>query len=98
LFRTESADALLERIDAFLGYCETREAPPFLCFYLHPWEFVPMPQGEIPYGEGAVRPAHFLVKNCGPYATEQFDHLIGSLLERGAVFRQARHVQADDNT
>ena len=51
-----------------------------------------MPQGEIHYGEGAVHPDPFIVKNCGPYAAEQLDVLIGTLLERGARFLQAQQA------
>ncbi len=92
LFRTEGASALMQHIDGFAGYCEARGVEPFLCFYFHPWEFHPMPQGEIHYGEGAVHPDPFIVKNCGPYAAEQLDVLIGTLLERGARFLQAQQA------
>ena len=50
LFRTEGASALLEHIDGYIAYCAEREAQPFLCFYLHPWEFHPMPQAPLHYG------------------------------------------------
>jgi len=89
LFRTEGAGALLEHIDGFLGYCRERAVAPFLCFYFHPWEFHPMPQGDIRFGEGSIRPDPFIVKNCGPYAAKQLDLLIGGLRERGARFLQA---------
>jgi len=56
LFRTENADALLRHIDGYIAYCSGAAVTPFLCFYFHPWEFWPMPQGDIHYGEGAVRP------------------------------------------
>ena len=92
LFRTESADALMKHIDGYIAYCNRRNVEPFLCFYFHPWEFHPMPQGEIHYGEGSVRPDPFIVKNCGPYAAEQLDRLLAKLLEQGAEFFQARQV------
>jgi len=92
LFRTEGADVLLGHIDGFASYCRARGVEPFLCFYFHPWEFHPMPQGEIHYGEGAVRPDPFIVKNCGPYAAEQLDLLINALLNRGAEFVQAQQA------
>jgi len=92
LFRTESAAALLKHIDGFCRYCRDRGIAPFLCFYFHPWEFHPMPQGEIHFGEGSVRPDPFIVQNCGPYAAEQLDILLAKLGERGAVFRQARDM------
>lgn len=92
LFRTESAAALLEHIDGFCGYCRERGVRPFLCFYFHPWEFHPMPAGDIHFGEGSVRPDPFIIKNCGPYAAEQLDMLLGKLVERGAVFRRAKDL------
>lgn len=94
LFRTESAAALLGHIDGFSGYARAHGAAPFLCFYFHPWEFHPMPQGEIRFGEGGVRPDPFIVKNCGPYAAEQLDRLIVGLQQRGAHFRCAAEVAA----
>lgn len=92
LFRTQGAAALMKHIEGFMGYCAARDVDPFLCFYLHPWEFHPMPQGEIFFGEGWVRPMPFCVENCGPYALEQLDLLIGELLDRGANFCQARQI------
>jgi len=92
LCRTESAAALMRHVDGFIGYCQDKGVDPFLCFYFHPWEFHPMPEGEIHYGEGAVRPDPFIVKNCGPYAAEQLDVLIAMLAERGASFVQAQQA------
>lgn len=92
LFRTEGADALMRHVDGFVGYCEGRGVAPFLCFYFHPWEFHPMPRGEIHYGEGSVRPDGFIVKNCGPHAAEQLDALVSILIGRGAQFLQAKHI------
>lgn len=86
LFRTASAAALLERIDAFLGHVRSHGVPPVLTFYFHPWEFWPMPQGPIHFGEGAVLPDPFLVANCGAYALAQFGLLLAGLRARGARF------------
>jgi hypothetical protein len=82
----------MRHIDGYIGYCQQRQVEPFLCFYFHPWEFHPMPQGDIYSGEGSVRPAPFIVKNCGQYAVEQFDLLLSMLRERGAQFFQARQI------
>jgi len=92
LFRTESAEALMTHIDGFIGYCRERDVAPFLCFYFHPWEFHDMPQGEIHFGEGSVRPDPFIVKNCGGYATGQFERLIEQLKARGATFVQSKQM------
>jgi hypothetical protein len=95
LFRTASAAALMRHLDGYAGYCAERGVAPFLGFYFHPWEFHAMPQGEIHYGEGAVRPDPFLVQNCGAYACDQFDRLLSLLGERGATFRQAQQLAAE---
>lgn len=89
LFRTENAVALQKHIDAFTEYAHKKGTRPFLCFYFHPWEFFPMPEGLIYYGEGAVLPDPFIVKNCGPYAANQFDLLLTGLKKQGAEFYQA---------
>lgn len=94
LFRTESAAALLKHVDGFAAYSRAAGSTPFLCFYMHPWEFHPMPQGDIHFGEGSVRPDPFIVKNCGDYAVEQLDLLVETMLRRGAVFHQAVEMQA----
>lgn len=92
LFRTEGADALFKHIDGYIGYCEKKDVDPFLCFYFHPWEFHPMLEGLIHYGEGGVLPDPFIVKNCGPEAARQFDLLLEGLTARGAEFYQARQI------
>jgi peptidoglycan-N-acetylglucosamine deacetylase len=92
LFRTEGAEALMRHIDGYTGFCNDRNVEPFLCFYFHPWEMYPMPEGEIHYGECAVRPDPFIVKNCGEYAVEQLSLLVKMLGDRGAKFLQARQV------
>jgi peptidoglycan-N-acetylglucosamine deacetylase len=92
LFRTEGAEALMRHIDAMLDFYQKRNLPAVLCFYFHPWEFYEMPQGLIHFGEGAVLPDPFIVKNCGPYALAQLDSLIALLKNRGADFRCARDI------
>jgi peptidoglycan/xylan/chitin deacetylase (PgdA/CDA1 family) len=89
LWRTENADAVMDHIKGYMKFCETKKVDPFLCFYMHPWEFWPMPEGLIHSGEGAVLPDPFIIKNCGPYAAEQFDLLIQKLKDLGSVFTTA---------
>ncbi len=86
LFRTQGAAALMEKAESFIAYVEARKSRPVLCFYLHPWEFHPMPQGALDFGESSVRPLPFIVKNCGPKAVRQLDRLCGLLKQRGARF------------
>jgi peptidoglycan/xylan/chitin deacetylase (PgdA/CDA1 family) len=95
-FRTESAASLLAHIDEFLAYLEAKTVSrKVLSFYFHPWEFHPMPEGLIHFGEGAVLPDPFIVKNCGDHALEQFDLLLAGLKARGAIFRTAAEIAAD---
>lgn len=92
LFRTRGARALIAHIDAMLGLYARKRVPPVLCFYFHPWEFHPMPRGFIHFGEGAVRPDPFIVRNCGPVAVRELDRFVGLLKERGAAFLTARDL------
>ncbi|MDD3117134.1 MAG: hypothetical protein PHO45_07185, partial [Victivallaceae bacterium] len=93
LFRTESAQALMKHVEGYISLCEKRGVEPCICFYMHPWEFAKMPEGLLHYGEGAVLPDPFIIKNCGSYAKEQLDILIDMLRERGSEFLQARKVK-----
>ncbi len=92
LFRTRGAAALMTHIDAMLALYARRRLPPVLCFYLHPWEFHPMPKGLIHFGEGAVLPDPFIVKNCGAVAVRELDRLIALLKDRAATFHTAHDL------
>ena len=92
LYRTEGADAMMQHIDGYIDYARARGVTPFLCFYFHPWEFHPMPQGEIQCSEGTIHLVPFITLNCGAYAATQLDLLIKNLIERGAEFLQARQA------
>ena len=93
LWRTESAEAVMKHIRGYLDYCGSKNANPFLCLYMHPWEFHPMPKGLLEYGEGAVLPNQEFVKNCGEYAGEQLDLLIQKLKNTGSTFHQAGQIE-----
>ncbi|MHB9023179.1 MAG: polysaccharide deacetylase family protein [Armatimonadota bacterium] len=92
LFRTQGAEALMTHIDNMLALYAEKGLPAVLCFYMHPWEFHPMPQGLIHYGEGSVMPDPELIKNCGEVAVRELDRLITLLKSRGAVFTTARDL------
>lgn len=89
LFRTASADKLMEHIDSFVGFVSEKGLPAVLCFYFHPWEFLPMAP-EYHFGEGTVVPDYFLIENCGDYALEQLGVLVDRLKERSAKFATAK--------
>jgi hypothetical protein len=92
IFRTEGADAFMAHIDNMLNFYQQRNLPSVLCFYMHSWDFYEMPQGLIRYGEGAVLPEPFIVKNCGEVAIAEFDKLIVMLKEREVDFAMAKDV------
>ncbi|MBN8860443.1 MAG: polysaccharide deacetylase family protein [Sphingobacteriales bacterium] len=89
LFRTQSANAVMEKAESFLRYVSGKGERPVLCFYFHPWEFYPMPQGAMDFGECMVTPLPFIVENCGPQAVRELDALCGLLLHRGGRFMNA---------
>ena len=95
LFRTESADALLAKVDSFIKYVDERGVRPVLAFYFHPWEFHKMPQGAIDYGEASVTPLEFITRNCGDYACQEFDKLLAALKKRGGVFKTAEDIAGE---
>lgn len=92
LFRTEGTDALMSHINNMLEFYEAAHLPAVICMYFHPWEFHEMPQGLIHFGEGAVLPDPFIVKNCGDVALKEMDKLMQLLKERGAEFKTARNL------
>jgi peptidoglycan/xylan/chitin deacetylase (PgdA/CDA1 family) len=94
LWRLEGAEAVMSHIRGFRTYCEERGEDTLLVFYMHPWEFHEMPTGILHYGEGAVLPDPFIVKNCGGYAAEQLDELIRLLKAEGATFHTAAQIAA----
>lgn len=86
LFRTKSARFLMDKVNGFLNYVQAQDKRPVICLYLHPWEFYPMPQGAIDFGECSVTPLSFIVENCGPVAVKELDLICAMLGEAGARF------------
>lgn len=95
LFRIESADAVMQKVDSFIDYVTEKKVRPVVCFYFHPWEFHEMPTGAIDYGEASVTPLPFITKNCGNYACQEFDKLLKKLIAKGGKFKTAEEVAND---
>jgi peptidoglycan/xylan/chitin deacetylase (PgdA/CDA1 family) len=95
LFRTESAEALMQKVDSFIEYVSERGVRPVLAFYFHPWEFHEMPEGAIDYGEASVTPLPFITKNCGDVACREFDIMLSELKSRGGVFKTAANIAGE---
>jgi hypothetical protein len=62
-----------------------------LLFYLHPWEFQPMPARHV-YSEGTMRFRPELHRNCGPKMAAQFERFIQLALEDGYRFASCREL------
>ena len=65
-----------------------------LSFYLHPWEFHPMPRS-ISYAEGTLHYDEFLYKNTGEKQAEEFDRFLSKCLADGfsiVDFRGLREI------
>lgn len=88
LFRTKGAKQLMRHIDSYLHFVREKGAPAVLCFYFHPWEFIPCKR-TYRYGESAVSPKRFITKGCGSRALREFSALIDRLKDKGAAFMRA---------
>ncbi|MFT9846577.1 polysaccharide deacetylase family protein [Aneurinibacillus sp. REN35] len=91
LFRTKGSDFLMDKINKFIRFLRNKELPVVLCFYFHPWEFVPLKQSFY-FGECTVTPDHFLTDGCGEKAMTEFSILIDRLKDLGAEFVSAEDL------
>ncbi len=64
-----------------------------LLFYLHPWEFQPMP-GRYAYPEGTMRFRPELHANCGPRMAGEFERFLELALKEGWQFSSCRDFPA----
>lgn len=85
LFRTESAEMLMERIVSYENFVWNKGLPAVLCFYFHPWEFEEC-KTEYHYGEGGVTIDEFIIRGTGEKACREFDKLIKLLKADGREF------------
>lgn len=88
LFRTQGVDVLIGHIKNFLTFVEQKGIPPVLCFYFHPWEFIPM-ERSFHFGESTVIPDEFITKGCGEKACIALGKMIDYLQAMGAEFYRA---------
>jgi peptidoglycan-N-acetylglucosamine deacetylase len=91
LFRTQGGEYILERSKSFLDFCEGKNLPLVLVYYIHPWEFWPM-EKSYHFGEATVIPDEFITKNCGDVALGELAKLIDGLADLGANFVTAHEL------
>lgn len=92
LFRTKGAGVLMKHIHNYMDFVSQRNLQATLCFYFHPWEFIPCMR-TYRYGEAAVTPQRFITKGCGKNAVKELSSLIDSLKELGGEFVSAKDLR-----
>lgn len=80
--RTHGADFVFANMKPIVENQLKKMGTAALTFYLHPWEFYPMPQS-IRYAEGTLLYDEFLYKNTGERQTAEFDRFVKKCLEDG---------------
>ena len=88
LFRTKGTPELMLHIDNFLTFVRQRDISPVLCFYFHPWEFIPM-EKSFNFGECTVIPDAFITEGCGDKALGELSSMIDYLKAIGGNFYRA---------
>ncbi len=78
--RTHGADFVFKGITPIVERQLQEEGISALTFYLHPWEFFPMPTS-IRYAEGVLSYDEFLYKNTGERQVEEFDRFVKLCLD-----------------
>jgi len=92
--RTHGADFVFTNMRPIVEKQMREKGASALTFYLHPWEFYPMPKS-IQYAEGTLFYDEFLYKNTGEKQAEEFDRFLGMCLADGFTvldFRTFRGV------
>ena len=88
-FRTEGAEFVMNKIQGFIDFVKSKGLPPFVCLYIHPWEFIPA-EKSYHFGEATVTPDEFITKGCGDTAIREMNRLLELLTLSGAEFITAK--------
>lgn len=90
-FRTKGADFVIEKVKGFAKFIEEKKQSAVICFYIHPWEFIPCKKSYY-FGEATVMPDEFIIKNTGGVAISELKKLIEGLKKSGAEFKTAWEI------
>jgi len=74
-----------------LGRVKDARGRSALCMYLHPWEFVEMPQ-TVASDEATISFKPFLYRNTGPLAVRALDEFIGAMTSNHVEFTTMRDL------
>lgn len=91
IFRTRGAKVLMEKVEKHIEFLRQKALPVVLCFYFHPWEFIPC-KTQYWFGEGGTCVQDFIVDGCGEKAKEEFSILIDMLKDKNANFMTASEI------
>jgi peptidoglycan/xylan/chitin deacetylase (PgdA/CDA1 family) len=80
--RTHGADFVFENMQPIVKRQIDKHGFSAMTFYMHPWEFYPMPKS-IKYSEGTLYYDAFLYKNTGDVQIKEFDKFLGKCLDAG---------------
>jgi peptidoglycan/xylan/chitin deacetylase (PgdA/CDA1 family) len=92
--RTHGADFVFTHMKPIVEKQLAEKGRSALAFYIHPWEFHPMPKS-VSYAEGTLYYDEFLYKNTGERQAEEFDRFLSKCLADGYTvmdFRSFREV------
>jgi peptidoglycan/xylan/chitin deacetylase (PgdA/CDA1 family) len=89
LLRLLGARFVFERLAPVVERQAQLSETPVLLFYLHPWEFKPMPAKYV-YSEGTMYFRPELHKNCGPKMAKEFELFVKLTQEEGYRFVSCR--------
>ena len=89
VLRTHDGETLAEMILHGAKAMWAEGKPALACIYLHPWEFVDMPN-VIVTSEARIEFHEFLWKNCGQPALDAMDTMIKLVAKEGARFLTLR--------
>jgi hypothetical protein len=90
--RTHGADFVFTNMKPIVERQLAQKGRSALAFYLHPWEFHPMPHS-ISYAEGTLTYDEFLYKNTGQKQAEEFDRFVTMCIDDGFTILDFRSLR-----
>lgn len=93
ILRLKGAESFSDLSRRMLNKVKDEKGRSVLCIYLHPWEFVNMPQ-TISTSEVDITFKPFLHQNCGEFAIRALDQYLDAMRRDGAAFTTMRELAA----
>jgi peptidoglycan-N-acetylglucosamine deacetylase len=93
VLRLKGAEAFADLSRDMLSEVRDASGDSAVCIYLHPWEFVPIPE-TIELDEATLTLKPFLHVNTGQFAVDALDRYIGLMKQDGAEFVKMKDYAA----